>query len=213
MKKIIFLISSVLFLNLGSTAQDEPTGVYAIDINFNPAAFFDAFSGSMFEMPQIQGRYFLASDMAVRLGLNIGYGSDKEITDLDGDDYIKNTNMMLGIAPGLEKHYGTRKFKVIVGGEVPIATTSNKTVSKTGDITIKQENASGSGYISFGLHAVLGGEFYITPNFYIGAEFTPGLMYYNYKDQVYDGDVVDKNGSSMTFGLSSASGLKIGFRF
>lgn len=211
MRKLISLVLISMFAVLTLTAQEEK-GKYSIDLNFNPAAIFDAQASSMFYFPQINGKYYYSSDVAIRLGLNIGLYSNKDYYDIDGEDYQKNSGSSFMLTPGIEKRYGSEKFFVFLGGELPIGTYSTKRVEKVGDNTTEYLNYNG-GSFQIGLHGVLGCEYYFLPNAFVGVLFTPGYMFTKNKDEKEDGEVTVKGGSSSSFGLSSSSGLRIGFRF
>ncbi|MBN1118471.1 MAG: hypothetical protein JXA77_14765 [Bacteroidales bacterium] len=211
MRKFNLIILFAVIYMFSLNAQESP-GKYAVEMNFNPASLFDALAGTMFTMPQISGKYFLYSDMAVRLGVDMGVYSNKSYSDADGDNYQKDSGFDLTIYPGIEKRFGSEKLVVLVGGELPLGWSSTKRTTTMGGNTTIYNNINGGG-INVGLHAVLGGEFYLFPNFYIGAVFTPGLDVLLSADQKTDNDITQKGGNSASFNLSSSSGLKIGLRF
>lgn len=212
MKKTFLFLAAVACMNAAIIAQDEPSGNIAIDLNLDPAALFDALAGPMFNMPMLKVRYFIASDMAIRAGLDIDYSSSKDYTNVDATDYTKTTSTHIVLSPGIEKHLKTGKFAPYIGAELPITNHSTKSTVKFGDTTTEYENPNG-GYMSVGLNAVLGADFYILPNLYVGAEFNPGFTLTSDKDQKVDNDVTVAGGSSFGFGISSSSGIRIGFRF
>src|SRR4030042_4202924 len=107
MKKIIFLFAMVVSSFTGTQAQDE--GKITFDLNFNPAAFFDAAASDMFQMPYIKARYFMSPDLAVRIGLGVGFSNDKDYVGIT-DDYTKTSVFAFSFAPGIEKHFGSDKF-------------------------------------------------------------------------------------------------------
>jgi hypothetical protein len=197
--------------NAQDSTSNGPAGPFALDMTFKPAAIFDATAGQMFEMPLIKFRYFMTSDMAIRAALGIGYGQSKNYLDVDGNNYSSASNNSFTLAGGLEKHFGTGKFSPYLGAQASITNASDKAVTKIGDTETTTKNANG--YISIGLNAVFGADIYILPRFYIGAEFTPGLIFTKSKDETSDGTIVTKGGSAIGFDLASSSGVKIGFRF
>lgn len=215
MKRTILL--SIIFFGVlcsNSIAQDDktPTGSFALDLNFNPAAIFDASASTMFNMPGIKARFFLNNNLALRLNLDFGYGSNKSYDDLDGDDFTKTKNTRFGISPGFEKLYGLKRFYIYLGAEIPITSYSTKTIIENNGTTTEIKNLD-NGYFRIGLHGILGVDFYIFPKLYVGAEFTPGYIYTNYYDTKVDNDVTDKGGSGSSFSLSASSGVRIGIRF
>ena len=215
MKKSILVIIITLAIGVQVKSQDDfsPSGNFSFDLNFDPAAIFDAAAGSVFTMPFIKGRYFLGSGSAIRLGLSAEFDSDKEYSDADGDISVKNSSMLIGIAPGYEKQFGTKRFYFYLGGELPITSYSTKSKAEYNGDTYVSKNPGNSGYFGIGLHFVIGVDFYIFPNFYLGAEFTPGYIFRKYYDETVDDDVTTKGGFGSSFGLSSSSGIRLGVRF
>lgn len=213
MKKIISILFISVFIFANTNAQ-ESKGKYAIDFNFDPAAIFDAGAGPMFQMPLIKGRYFMSSSLAIRAGIGLGFGGDKTYTNVDPaiDDNIKNTSFYLSIAPGIEKHFGSDKFLVYVGGEIPFSTYSTKRETKVGGTTTEDENLGG-GYIGVGFNIVTGFDYYVFDNFYIGAEFAPGFSYRKNKEVTVDGTITQRESTDYDFGLTATSGIRIGVRF
>jgi hypothetical protein len=211
MKKIIGILFFSAFIFTNAHSQ-ESMGKFAIDFNFDPAAIFDAGAGPMFQMPLIKGRYFLSSDLAIRAGIGLGFGGDKTYTNPANDDYTKDSSFRLSIAPGIEKHFGSEKFKVYLGGEIPFSTYSTKVETKTGTTTTESKNING-GYTGIGLNFVGGFDYYVFDNFYVGAEFAPGFSYRKNKEVTVAGTVTQKSSTNYNFVLSATSGIRIGIRF
>lgn len=215
MKKSFLIIIITLAIGVQAKSQNDfsPSGNFSFDLNFNPAAIFDAAGGSVFYMPYIKGRYFLGSGSAIRLGLTSEFDSDKEYMDADGDMSVKTSSFLIGIAPGFEKQFGTKRFYFYLGGELPISSYSTKSKAEYNGDTYVSKNPENTGYLGIGLHLIIGADFYIFPNFYIGAEFTPGYIFRKYYDETVDDDVTTKGGFGTSFGLSSSSGIRLGVRF
>lgn len=212
MKKIISVFLIAILFSITTNAQ-ESKGNFTIDMNFNPAAFFDANAGPMFQLPYIKGRYFINSDLAARLGFNIGSTGDKNYRGADTDDYIETSSFSWTFAPGIEKQFGSEKFVVYLGGDIPFSSSKSKSKTVLAGTTIEDENPNGNDYFSFGINGVVGVDFYLLPNVYVGAEFTPGFVVTNYKDEVSDGTVTQAGGKSSSFQLGSSSGIRLGVRF
>jgi hypothetical protein len=194
------------------TAQ-EPEGKYSLELNVNPAALFDAAAGSMFQMPEIKARYFLSSDVALRMGLELAFDNDKSYSDSQGNDYTKYTDTDITFLPGIEKEFGTGKFKAYFGGELPLEFSSSSREVKVGDDITKTSNPDGDSYFGIGLSAVFGFDYYILGNLFIGAELSPGLMFYKNSDTKTGNTITTKGGSELSFDLSSSSGIRLGVRF
>lgn len=213
MKKIISILFISAFVFVNTNAQ-ESKGKFAIDFNFDPAAIFDAGAGPMFQMPLIKARYFISSGLSIRAGIGLGFGGSKTYTNVDPaiDDYVKNSSFLFSIAPGIEKHFGSDKFSVYVGGEIPFSTYSTSGETKIGATTTESENVSG-GYTGLGFNIVTGFDYYVFDNFYVGAEFAPGFSYRKNKEVTVAGTVTQKSSSNYNFGLAATSGIRIGVRF
>lgn len=211
MKKIFSAIIIASLFTLGSFSQ-ESEGKVTLDMNFNPAAFFDAFASPMFEVPYIKGRYFIQSDVALRLGFDLGVGGSKTYPGTTTDDYTKSSSFSWTIAPGIEKEFGSDKFFFYLGAEVPFSSLSTSRETVNAGVTVEEKNPNG-GYFAFGVNGVIGADYYLFPNLYVGAEFTPGFLYTNNKDQETDGTVTQKGGSNYSFQLGASSGVRIGVRF
>lgn len=213
MKKIIVIIVLATFFTIGSNAQ-EAKGNLSFDLNFDPAAIFDAAAGPMFQMPYIKARYFFAPDMAARIGLGLLFNSETQYPDPTINDYAQTSGFGFTLAPGIEKHFGSNKFFVYVGGELPITSYSENSTSEINGTKYVAKNPDGNAYLGFGLNFIAGFDYYIFDNFYIGAELAPGLSYLKYKDsEDIDGNITEKGGKHTNFSLAASSGIRIGVRF
>lgn len=212
MKKTILLLAPILLVFCDLNAQ-ESKGNYSFEFNVDPAALFDANAGSMFQMPNLKGRYFLAPDLAARFGVGFGFSSNKNFTDTDGDYYTKNTSVNVSLYPGIEKHLGTGKFEGYIGTDLGLIFNSEKYKQVTAADETITKNPNGLGYLGIGLNAVAGFDYYIFNNVFIGAEFSPGLMFRKYTDTVMDDVITNKGGTGFNFYLSSSSGIRMGIRF
>lgn len=210
LRNLFFAI--VAFTSFTLNAQEEPTGKFAIDLTFDPAAIFDAGAGAMFDMPMIKGRFFINPSFAIRVGIDYNWSNSKDYLDIDGDDYIKEAMRMVTFTGGVEKQFGTAKFKPYVGGDIMLQNMGTRTETEFAGNNVIEYHTNG-GYFATGVYAVLGADYYLLPNLYIGAEFAPGIVSTLYKDQKRDGEVIDKGGRSTSASLSSSSGLRVGFRF
>lgn len=213
MKKAILIVAA-LILGFQAYAQETvtPAGNITIDLNFDPAAIFDAGAGSMFYFPYVKARFFNSSNTAFRIGLGVDLESDKEYMDADGEDFVKTSSTDILIAPGYEKQVGQDRFRFYYGADLPISFYTTKSVSEFGGNTIEAKNPDG-GYFSIGVDAILGIDFYLLPNFYIGAELSPGFYFVNYSDTEVDGTVTEAGGTGAGFDLASGSGVRVGVRF
>jgi hypothetical protein len=211
MKKIFALLVVAIALTTATQAQSD--GKITLDLNFQPAAIFDASASSMFTMPYIKARIFTSSDFAFRAKLGLSASSSKAYSGNNSSNYTKSSAFALTFAPGFEKHFGSEKFFVYLGAELPITSSTTKYDIVTSSQTTHYKNSDGDDYFGIGVNAVFGVDYYLFKNFYIGAELTPGFAFKKYKDVDEAGTITEKGGSSSSFGLSSTSGLRIGCRF
>jgi hypothetical protein len=167
----------------------------------------------MFTMPLVKGRYYYAPGMAIRGSVGLGLSSSKTYADSTGDYSTTTSSTKLTLSPGIEKHLQKGKLVLYYGAELPISILSGKSKIEYDGGSYEVKNPSGNSYFGVGLNAVLGFDFYVFDNVYLGAELTPGLAFTKYFDTKSDGEVTTKGGSSTSFGLSSSSGIRLGIRF
>ena len=194
MKHLTNSILLSVLLTLGAHAQEAGTGTetgakaisgtgkYSLDINFNPAAIFDASAGDMFTMPTVKGRYYFAPGMAIRGGIGLGLSSSKTYTDSTGGYSTTTSSTSLTLSPGIEKQLPKGKLVLYYGAELPIRIQSGKSESEYDGGSSTTKNPNGNGCFGVGLNAVLGFDFYVFENVYVGAELTPGLAFTKYFD-------------------------------
>lgn len=216
MKKFFAILTVLSFVSVAVLSQNEqssePAGKYSVEANFNPAAIFDANAGAMFAMPTFKLRIFNSENTAYRMRFYFDVLNEKDKIGLDGN-YQLYSDFEIMLAPGYEKHIGKGRLKPYYGFEVPIIVRTTKTETKIGDTTFESKNPYNVDYVSFGVNAVFGLDFYLYKGLYIGAEFTPGFAYRILSDQKEDGETTSKGGNRFALSTYSASGLKLGFRF
>ena len=251
MKKISFF--ALVFLGLiGSTYAQEGGGsefkpsaksvTVEMNLNFANLGLFHASSGSPLGLNngafQLRGRYFLSETMAIRGGLNItsqsmkkNYAEKPDGTGAEGNS--KQSYFMLGLRPGIEKHFkGTDRLSTYVGADLIInmASASEKWekydgTSYNADVSaeIKGSWSDGARNAStgFGLNAVVGADYYFMKKVYIGAEFGWGFTATSNKkvEQTVKStgtpDAVTITPKSGQFDLTPniVSGFRLGFMF
>lgn len=199
------VIVDTTFLTVDKTQQSlKPTkGSIVTELNFNP------FKGNLSlnnALNQIKVRYFITSDIAVRLGFN---ASKKDSTSNINNPYgtqsisIKNEreSTLIGLNLGVEKHFkGTKRLSPYVAADVSISSKSaSQEINDNGSTTsIKngwletiyipnnpnyytsqlQENA----YTRYGINLIAGFDFYIAKDFFFGYEFNFNLSKTDYKN-------------------------------
>lgn len=133
------------------------------------------------------GRYYISSDLAIRVGLGINSLSFKtEDTDTvvatPTTSDTKTSAFSFGINAGVEKHFASAAAKLdpYAGAQISFASLgavkqeANTEVGGTSPITINQVNSL-SGGSSFGIDLLGGFNFFFTDNFALGAEFGWGF--------------------------------------
>lgn len=221
MKKI-FVAASLVFAAVAVKAQDfKPTagkvtaevgvtGLSNLGTNLNTSGTNTNYASgtSSYTSPnsQLKFRYFLADQLAVRIGANFGTSSMKE-TKTDSDPTnpqtgtIKASYSKIMFNLGVEKHFeGSERLSPYVGADLLLSFTNVKETgtdvnyvsggySKGDNYTIKGATnhsaifgaPSTSPYTpqvgsGIGLRAVVGADFYFVPKVYLGTEFGLGFL-------------------------------------
>jgi len=166
---------------VSGSALTDPTGLGVLPAGINIVD--DLVPQQMFF-----GRYYIASDLALRVGLGINSTSMKwEATDSAGtaittqDGSTKAFSFGLGV--GVEKHFASAATKVdpYMGAQINFSSLgkikSDYNSSTNSDPAISTamvgEMAGGS---AFGVDLIGGFNYFFTDNFAIGAEFSWGFM-------------------------------------
>ena len=212
MKKMLFTIALAIAALYASAQESEssdfkPTkGSLATELNFNPFKGNLSFNNVL---NQVKGRYFLSSQLALRLGFNINtvdstqnygnpYGSQASFTN------DKRTSSSFGLNFGIEKHFkGTKRLSPYIGVDAFWGTKSTKQETSTNANTTTVKNGwietqiiqtstppyyystitrlSEGAYTRFGISVVAGFDFYMAKNFFLGYEFNLGYSKTDYK--------------------------------
>lgn len=195
-------------------------------------------SASPFGTPQLKFRYFIANDLALRVGFN--YDKQTDVTRFyegapgSGEGSAKEGNSVFGLNAGLEKHFsGTGRLSTYAGGDLAFQKTSasakwensnNGTSFSNGD-TREQKGVNTAGDVSstgIGLRGVVGADYYFVEKVYLGAELSWGFIASKNGKQTIDSTVggvvaptneIKSNGGGLTFGTNVSAGLRLGFRF
>jgi hypothetical protein len=212
MKKML-LMAAFAAASLFANAQDSTTsentdlksskGSFATELNFNPFKGNLSFNNVL---NQIKGRYFISSNLALRLGFNVNtidsnlnYGNPYGTQSSFSSDERKSTSFGLNV--GIEKHFkGTKRLSPYIGADVFWGTQSAKqSLSNSGSTTNVKNGwiestyyTNGTSYLysyrivqgaytQFGLSAVAGFDFYMAKNFFLGYEFNLGYSKTDYK--------------------------------
>jgi hypothetical protein len=212
MKKTVLLLIAVIATCLMSFGQFKPESGFTTELQFSP------FAADPFSTMGISGRYFINENMAIRLNLDFGVSTDKEVTVGTGsmkDAITKTTNTNFGITPGFEYHFG--KFERVspyVGAKIGFETSSEKRVEDdpndggSKDVT-KNWNGTGQNHFTFGVG--VGTDVYIWQGLYVGAEVGFGLRTTSFKDGKMTSTPVSGSGTTNEQ-INKDSGIGVGFR-
>lgn len=219
MKKLLFAIVAFSAFNMAnaqeaSTSQENvykpQGGDWNAELNFSP------FSSSPISLNYLRYRKFLSNTSAMRLGVSLGYESEKP----NKDEIL--TDFTLNLRPGFEEHFGgTDRLSPYIGGELDIAVKSVKYEDTDQHATIKGAwNESGTnnrGFLRMGMNLIIGADYYVAKKLYIGTEFGYGFEIVNTADVKVEisGTNPDpiKGGNTFQLGPNFNSSLRLGFVF
>ena len=245
MKKLT-VVAALLAASFGAYAQDyKPVAgnaVVELGLVGGLGTTTTVLSPSAFGTPQVKVRYFLADQLAARVGFNWSQSTttNKFYGGPNGDDLgtqkIKGSIFMLNL--GIEKHFaGTERLSTYVGADLLFRMTGvsekNENYS-SGPIpaagyaanhseTFKGTNSAGTANSTtgFGLRAVTGADYYFIEKVYLGAEIGWGFIATS--DKKASAEITD-SGTTTTTNFKSGGGsfdlapavsgtIRLGFRF
>jgi opacity protein-like surface antigen len=224
MKKLLLSLS-IACLGLAAQAQDFKPAKGDVTTEFGLAG---GILRSNFKLNDglLRARYFVKSDLAIRAGFNLSTNNDtKNFYGAKGSafenktGYEKNNITDFTINLGVEKHFaGTERLSPYVGADFIIG---NKSVN------FSRENTDGNNYedgdhlevkganpnnefssFNIGLRAVLGADYYIAKNLYLGAEAGFGFQS-SKKGKITVNETVNGTASPEEVMKSSGKGLGI----
>jgi hypothetical protein len=160
----------------------------------------------------IRGKMMKDANTGYRLGLRLGFGSNKETEEAPNPGDLKETKesgMDINLMAGIEKRRGKGRLQGVYGGEAGIGLSSGKTTmtyngNAAAGSTLEMKDGSG---FSFDLRGFIGVEYFFAPKMSVGGEFGWGLGI----SSVGAGDtkIADGNGGSTSAktGKSSSFGF------
>lgn len=225
MKKVTFItLAFVLFAFAIANAQEETlkpaAGDFTAEVEFRP------FSASPINLTYFRGRYFTSNDFAIRTGVNIYYKRQKDEPN-DGKDESKQSTLLFGIYPGIEKHFGDMKrLSPYIGGELGIAfkTSKDTYTSKSGSSVVETvykgvwSDGSERGYFSLGLNFLVGTDFYISKKLFMGIEMGFGMQTMTdsevtIEETGYPDETYAEKANAMEIGVNFNSAIRLGYSF
>ncbi len=235
MKKILAIAAVALLIGETASAQKANGGALTVEGQIS------LWGPTQVVSPLIRGRYFLTDDLAARVQLgfftNNSTNNFAENPDGSGNSgSMVRTNNYFDLRLGVEKHLGSHeKFSPYLGAEFMFGSGSAKeTWSNSNNGTTYTANDSrtmtggwqGATPIynpgtTIGFNLILGADYYVFEQLYIGAEFGYGFMSNNRPDIVIEQSLAGnttKNtqlgGSSNRLGMYNMNGgMRIGIRF
>jgi len=225
MKKVILSIAIAFAAAVSADAQKQTGGEKNLEVQFAPLG------GNPVSISGIRLRIFNSESSAIRIGLNVGGSSSKEITQEQSNDAnlielsTTNKTFNFSIRPGYEKHFaGTDRLSPYIGGEllIGIARSTDITETQYGDEEL-QIQTDKSGSTTFGINAVAGTDFYFADNIYLGAEIGFGFSrtadgdnettFENAPDGVDDVTSILNNTTNSSWGPNFQGTLRLGWLF
>jgi|SRR6478609_5738435 len=239
MKKLLISASLVL-ATLAASAQDykplkgAATAEFGVTGGISNTALTLNNGGG-----QLRFRYFLADQLAARVGFNITSSSTKSMvyeagnTGNEGSRVSKTSGITFNL--GVEKHFtGSDRLSTYLGADLLIVKNgasgkdenyNGGVYSKDYNVTYKGRNPAGTATSSFGwgLRLVGGADYYFIENVYLGGEFGWGFTSTkNGKTSVATTPgtgaptttVENKStGSAFTLTPQIITGIRLGFKF
>jgi len=238
MKKLL-ISASLVIASLAASAQDyKPVasdvtaelgltgGLFNSDLNLNP-------------LNQLRFRYFLADQMALRVGFNYSNNSNKQLVyeatpgSGEGSRVYKSSDFVFNV--GVEKHLvGTDRLSTYVGADLLFVTSgaSEKRENYTGggaygagfNSTYKGYNTNGdNGSFGYGFRLIAGADYYFVEKVYLGGEFGWGFVASKNAKRSLETTpgtggtttTTETGSSGGSFNLSPqvTAGVRLGFRF
>lgn len=184
--------------------------------------------------PNLNARYFLKDDMALRLSLGVNTSSTSQDYAENSDGTggvgtVETSGSNFGIGVGIEKHFaGTDKLSPYVGAGISFSTGSSSetwtnAVGNTEggyDYSAATTGKFDDSNSSFGIGVSAGADYFFTNSIYLGMEVGFGFNSSSTGDSkgsVTSGGTtstyLSKGGSSSGISIGANSGLRLGFCF
>lgn len=226
MKKIILSALAIVFALNVANAQEVITVTstnYFKPEQGNVTADLGLFSNGITSAPisklsgMLQGRYFLADDMALRASFTLRNATNTDTSNPSVT--VTNSNSGFNLYAGIEKHFeGTDRLSPYVGAELGIETSSSKQVTDYKDNTVNQDiTVKTPSQFYFGGNLLFGADYYVAQHLYIGAEagLSIGTNFIGRSVTTIGGNSTqsEPGGTNFTVGTNIFAGFKVGFVF
>lgn len=247
MKKIILTVAALTSFAFANAQDFKPTaGKISLEVNVTSiflttlAPGYTALPGGLPSQTVpaygAKVRYFLADQLAVRLGLGWNSSSTKDPVFFGaGSTKVsvgENTSSFSEITfiPGFEKHFeGTDKLSPYIGAVIPVSFASSEDVTITTGalatdlLTTTTTNQFGSS--SFGLGVLSGADYYISKSLFLGVELGLNFISKSQKDLVQSATgtgsfaisttpaLTTERGSNFTVNVAPNASFRLGYWF
>ncbi|MBK6988318.1 MAG: outer membrane beta-barrel protein [Bacteroidia bacterium] len=233
MKKI--MISAALVCLAGFTYAQKPV---AGDVTGDVELQFQTGTSAIHILsPNLNARYFLKDDMALRLSLSLNTSStSQDYTEnadgTGGTGTAESSSSGFGIGVGIQKHFaGTERLSPYVGAGISFNSGSSSEdwnnvgmdpftgqMGYVSGTTVKVDGASTS---TFGIGVNAGADYYFVNHIYLGIEVGLGFASTSIGEEtttvtatgVPTTTTVSQGGSSSGINVGANSGLRLGFVF
>lgn len=240
MKKI-FIAASMVLASFCANAQDESFKPTAGDVTaeFSVNGLINNIQLGL-NNGNLRFRYFLADQLAARVGLNITRESEKELVQSGSNiGEIKSSFGQIALNLGVEKHFsGTERLSTYAGADLLLSFTSVK--EEGTDVTVAGGYQQGDSYelkgaivnsdltlpanfnagTGIGLRVVAGADYYFVKKVYIGGELGWGFLATNIKDVEatvstagVSTSTTTEVGSAFSLAPQVVGNIRVGFRF
>lgn len=215
--KCFYVIILSLMFTISTLAQENSfkpaTGSTSAEVNFRPV------SNNPISISSLKFRSYRPNGQVFRIGVLLGGKIEKP-----NKNAALNT-VEISLKPAFEKHlYGTERLSPYYGVEFELSYKySSFTFSDPdSDIDIKYTGAwdefgNEQGFIRVGANVIIGADYYITKNVYLGTEFGFGGQIMDFTDIKLkidsESETLEKNGGAFTFGPNYNGALRLGFSF
>ncbi len=184
-------------------------------------------SNSLMNMVGLEGKYFIKDKMALTLTGGVTYRNTPEqinipgVVNTDGDVLVPAYNAVVGeddidvhVAPGVQWYFELKRPKLLpyVGLSIPF----DYSRSSVFDPTISQDQINyGIRHVELfgiGVHGVVGLDYYLTEDFFIGFDVKPLTFNYLVNTKKPRPGTLGRKAENYTFSLFSNYVFKLGFR-
>lgn len=222
MKKLLFTIAMIMCVT-AINAQDSlkpVSGDITLELDFTP------FGSYPINVSFIKGRYFIADDLAVRAGFNFDIKYNNAEPN-EGVDEWKQSSILFGIYPGVEKHFGNMKrVSPYVGGVIGIAVKSSTEsyIDKSGSSEVETKyvgawsDGSQRGFFVLDFNLVSGVDVYVVKKLYLGVEMGMEIRRFAFQEVTKevtgaDSQIISTKSNSLHLGINFNSAIRLGYAF